>query len=370
MKPLATQPISVLHVSTPLSWRGGEQQLTYLFEALEKKGINQWLYCPTGSELATKAKAKKWQTQTYKKRSGFDLKAAFHFAKWVKKQHIDLLHAHDAHAHTLCILAGWFGLKTPIVLHRRVDFPIKKSIFTHYKYNHPRVKKIICVSDAIKLILQKDIHNPERALTIHSAIDTSKFKLTNQAKGLHKLLNLNEQTKLIGNASALADHKDYLTFLRTAQQLLTTHSDLHFVVFGEGELRSVLEDMSAQLGLSDKVHFMGFRNDLTVLLPQLDVFLFTSKTEGLGTTLLDAIACKLPIVATAAGGVPEIVIDNKTGLLCLIGEVDALAKGVIQVLENSNLRNKLINGATAHLANFTIANMSEQTLEVYRIIKN
>lgn len=360
--------ITVLHVSTPFSWRGGEQQLFYLFETLQKEAINQVLFCPYNSVLAKKAQKHGFKCILYKKRSGFDLRAAFNFAQLFKHSPPSVIHAHDAHAHTLCILAAWFGLNVPIVLHRRVDFPIKNSFFTHYKYNHKNVKRIICVSDAIKNILQKDIKKPERAITIHSGIDTERFAKTDNPPSLRTLVGASKTSQLVGNASALADHKDYPTFLKTAQLLINQHVSIewHFVIFGAGELLNELQEMAITFGIQNQVHFLGFREDLPTLLPQLDLFLFTSKTEGLGTTLLDAIACKVPIVATNAGGVSEIIINNKTGLLCPVGEVQQLANSVFKLMSNNTLKTTLVDEAIQHLNNFFIETMAKRTLDVYQ----
>ena len=365
---LTTPTISVLHVSTPLSWRGGEQQLYYLLDALKNEAINQVLFCPSDSILAQKTKKQGFKCILYKKRSGFDLRAAFNFAQLFKHNPPALIHAHDAHAHTLCILATWFGLNVPIILHRRVDFPIKKNFFTRYKYNHKNVKRIICVSQAIQHIIQKDIQRPERAITIHSGIDTERFASTDNHPSLRTIIGADKTSKIVGNTSALADHKDYPTFLKTAHLLIKQHPQINwqFVIFGSGALLNELEQLSKDLGITKQVHFLGFREDLPQLLPQLDVFLFTSKTEGLGTTLLDAIACQVPIVATDAGGVAEIIINQKTGLLCGIGQTQQLADDVIQIINNPDLKAKLIDGANVHLAFFSIAAMAKRTYREYQ----
>ena len=184
---------------------------------------------------------------------------------------------------------------------------------------------------------------------------------------LHALIGADKTSKIVGNASALADHKDYPTFLKTAHLLLQQHPQINwqFVIFGSGELLSELQQLAETLGITKKVHFLGFREDLPQLLPQLDVFLFTSKTEGLGTTLLDAIACQVPIVATDAGGVAEIIIHQKTGLLCDIGQIQQLADGVVKIITNPDLKAKLIDGANVHLSFFSIAAMAKRTYQVY-----
>jgi glycosyltransferase involved in cell wall biosynthesis len=102
-----------------------------------------------------------------------------------------------------------------------------------------------------------------------------------------------------------------------------------------------------------------------IFFPELDVMLITSETEGLGTAILDAFACKVPVVATAAGGIPEIVIHQQTGLLAAVADASGLADAVTNLLTDANLRNSLIAGATAHLQNFSREATAAKTLREY-----
>ena len=109
----------------------------------------------------------------------------------------------------------------------------------------------------------------------------------------------------------------------------------------------------------------GFRQDIPQILPELDIFLITSKTEGLGTSILDALACNVPVVAAQAGGIPEIIIDQQTGLSAPVGDSTKLAQQVNYLLQNPVLKNQLIRNATKHLEAFTTATMANKTLNVY-----
>src|SRR5690606_32318917 len=134
-----------------------------------------------------------------------------------RKMQIDICHLHDAHAHSYAILAAsFFNNKVPLILSRRVDFPIKKNWASNYKYNHPSIKKIICVSETIVQITAKGIRDKSKLLCIHSGIDLDKF--TNSGN-LRREYDIDDDCILVGNTSALADHKDYFTFVDTAKLL-------------------------------------------------------------------------------------------------------------------------------------------------------
>ncbi|MBT8195827.1 MAG: glycosyltransferase family 4 protein, partial [Bacteroidia bacterium] len=112
-----------------------------------------------------------------------------------------------------------------------------------------------------------------------------------------------------------------------------------------------------------------FRTDIADILPEIDVFLITSKTEGLGTTVLDAIANKIPVVATAAGGIPEMIRDEETGLICDTGDYKILSKNVQRMISDKRLQNKVIENAY-QLVNkeFTKEITANKTLEIYKAI--
>ncbi len=358
----------ILHLSTPTSWRGGEQQVAYLMQGLKEKEIEQYILCAKGGEMENYCQQNSLQYFSKKKGNSFNLL----FARYIKtlciKLSIDLLHIHDSHGHNLAVLAAdvW-GNSTPMILARRVDFPIRANRYSIYKYNHPQILKIICVSDAIRNILAKKIKDTTRLLTIHSAIDLSRFEFAKSTNILRNTYPIEQDELLIGNVAALAPHKDYPTFLRTAHLLKTKYElKAKYFMIGEGKERASIEQLIDDLGMKNEVILTGFRNDIASILPELDIFLFTSETEGLGTSLLDAIACKVPIVATQAGGIPEIIIHEKTGLLAPIKDAATLAKSVMRLKENIGLRNQLIQGATRHLQSFSINRLIDNTYDIYR----
>lgn len=364
MKKPEPPKLHILHVATARSWRGGEQQAAYLIGELEKMGINQTILCTRGSAMEAHCQKQRWNFITAKKTSSL----SFGFSKTLQtlciQLDISLCHLHDSHAHTFAILAAVvFGNKTPLVLSRRVDFPIGKSWFSKYKYNHPAVKKIICVSQKICEITAPDIRNKAVLHTIHSGIDLSKFRHSGKLQE-----ELNTAKKLIGNTSALADHKDYFTFIDTAEKVLKNRSDVLFLIFGTGPLQAEIKKYITEKGLNSEILLLGFRKDIPTLLGDLDVFLMTSKTEGLGTSILDAFAAEVPVVATRAGGIPELIEPGKTGLLCDIKDATCLAEAVHELLDSAELRKKLTTAARDKVKAFSKEATAAKTLAIYQEI--
>ena len=356
-----------MHISTPASWRGGEQQMAYLVGELKEAGITQWVACRSGSAVESFAREAEVPLLSRPVSSGIDPGFARMVAKFCKREQPDLIHAHDAGAHTFAVMAAAFWRnKTPIVVSRRVDFPVRNSWLSRYKYNHPLVKRILCVSNAIRAITSKGVQRPERCVTVYSGIDPKRFSPEIKQYKIHHEYGLKAETVLVGNVAALAPHKDYFTFLSTAKQLLGLGVDAQFIGIGSGSMQTELEDYAQKLGLGNRMIFTGFRTDVPDILPELDVFLITSETEGLGTSVLDAFAAKVPVVATAAGGIIELVEDGKTGLLGPIKDPKALAEAVKRVLMEPELAEQLVANATERLQHFTKTATAQKTLAVYR----
>ena len=363
----ATPPLKVLHLSTAHTWRGGEQQILYLAEELAARGVEQWLYCPRAAHLGRRAQEVGLQVQTYRRSFAWNPLTARRLMKFCERQGITLIHAHDANAHTLaCLAASLWGEAALIVVSRRVDFPLRNNSFTRWKYNHRRVRRILCVSKCIEGLVRPHLEDPKRVQVIYSGVDIERCTPSPHG-GLREALRVDASLPLVANVAALAPHKDYSTFLRAARAFLDRGGRACFLVIGgdAGEGKRVRREL-AELGLEGAVQLLGFREDVRKLLPQLDALLVSSKTEGLNTTILDAFACKVPVVATRAGGIPELVEHERTGLLAPVEDPPALAAQLERLFREPDLRENLVARAFEKVQAFSRSAMAQRTLDVYR----
>lgn len=361
------EPLRVLHVSTPKSWRGGEQQLAYLYGALEEKGVQGAILCPRGSALESYSQERHWPSIPFARKGPLAICVAWELKRSVASYGPDLLHVHDSHAHTAAYLASLLlGVRIPILVHRRVDFPLRKGFFSRRKFDHPLVKRVIAVSETIRRIGTEGVKVPEKWSVVHSGIDPERFKGAEGKKGeLREELGLVEGIPIIGNVAALADHKDQRTFLATTRKFLDQGGKAHFVIIGEGGERPDLEARISELGLEKNVTLMGFRSDVERLLPGFDVFLMSSKTEGLGTSLLDAMAAGVPVISTDAGGIPEIVQDGENGLLAPVSAPETLSEKLFELLNDNGLRDRFIQRGYETVQRFSYKKMGEKVKRIY-----
>lgn len=354
---------SVLHLSSEQTWRGGEQQMAYLIDELCKKNIKSLVLCKVGSAFRDYCQNHKIYYRTAKFKNSLDIITAFDLATMVHREKVDLVHAHSARSHAIAVLSTFLGMNKPIVVSKRTDFPIK----SYYRYNHKQVQKILCVSKAITEITKKAVQKPERVHTVYSGISEELIKERPISNYFKEKFHISQEKFLIGNTSAIADQKDYFTFLKVAKKLSKQYSDVHFLIMGTGPLEPQVREYAQNLKLDNVVTFTGFIQDVKHKLHELDLFLITSKTEGLGTSILDAFASRVPVVATEAGGIPELVIHQQTGLLSYVGEVDSLVSHIAKIKESPIFRDKFIENALEHLKeHFLKSKTAELTLKHYQ----
>lgn len=359
--------LNILHLCSERGWRGGEQQVAYLVMELNKLGVNSFLAVKQNSELENFCTKNSLRFFNVSFSNSFDIVSALKVKAICKENKIDIIHMHTSKAHGIGVLAALLGNKTKMVLSRRVDFKLQTNPLSRWKYNHPSIKRILCVSNKIREIVREEITDKEKCITVYSGVDMNKF---NSKKNKNNLLrnefNISPDKILIGNTSALADHKDYFTFIDTIAKLIKANKNIHAFIIGDGELKHELEKYCRELGVEQSITFTGFRKDIRDVLPCLDIFLMTSKEEGLGTSILDAFLAKVAVVATNAGGIPEMVVHEQTGMLAPVGDSTTLTKWVSMLIDNPALKEKLIANASEKVKQFSKEATAMNTFEVYK----
>lgn len=357
--------LKIAHLTSASIWRGAEQQIVQLYKHLENQ-CEQIIFCPEKSELAKYCQRNAYNVSLYKRESGLNFSLAQKILQYEKQFQPDIFHIHDPHALNALIIAQCLGLKTKAVVHRRVDFPLHNGFLSRYKWNHPSIKKIICVSDAVSDVMKPYIKDVSKLITIYDGVEIETFNIEKQSI-LEKEFPVCKDKILVGNIAALVDHKDYPTFLKTASYLVyeKNRTDIHFFIIGKGEEESKIKTLCTEFKLDNYITFTGFRNDVPLVIKDLDFLLFTSKMEGLGSTLLQCMAGKLPIVGTKSGGAKEILIDGKNALTAEPGEYQQLAENIIRLIENPDLKTSLVNNAFEFVQKYEAANTASKTYEAY-----
>jgi glycosyltransferase involved in cell wall biosynthesis len=298
-------------------------------------------------------------------RGEWDLWAVQRLAGMIRRHDIEAVHFHTAHAHTLGLLAAQRTGVPYRFLTRRVDFHIHRHPLNRWKYG-PAVTAIMAISEGVRRVLQDDGIPAERIVTVPSGIDLERIERVPDPSGLRSELGIPEGAPVVGMVAALAPHKDHDTFLRAAAMVKESLPAARFLIVGDGPLRAELERFSRSSGLSQEIIFTGFREDALTLTRLLDIFVLSSYEEGLGTSLLDAMALGRPLVATDVGGIPEALLDGRNGLLVPPRDPGALAGAIVKLGRDPGLRERMGAFGRKHARNFTIERTIDGVEDLYR----
>jgi glycosyltransferase involved in cell wall biosynthesis len=355
-----------LHIDTARTWRGGQNQVLLTVLGMRALGHRATLVAHAAGELRQRAK-EGLDLVPLAPKTEMDLGAAWRLARLIKQLRPDVIHAHDPHGVAMAALALSMSTelaKPPLVASRRVDFHIKGNALSRWKYR--QVDCFICASEAIRTMVIGDGVPAVRVVTVHEGIDLDRVEAAPPAK-LHEELWLPHGAPIVGNVAALVPHKGQRHLIEAAAIVVKAEPDARFVIAGEGELRSAIEKQIKERNLEKHVFLAGFRPDVLSVLKAFDIFVMSSITEGLGTSLLDAMACSKPIVATIAGGIPEVVLDGKTGLLVEPRDHEAMAAAIVTLLRDARARQAMgAAGALRVRERFSAERMVLDTLAVYR----
>ncbi len=371
---------TVFHIDGEKGLRGGERQLLYAAAALRARGHDNVVCCRGGSELEAEAKRQDFEVLRLPFLFEFDPISAWRLAQGAARRSRAVLHAHTAHAAGIAALAGKLARRRHVA-HRRVDFALSGSLSRRLKYESAAC--VVAVSRAIAEVLRKDGLDPRRVVVVPDALPAGEEerRWAGQADGqfspvdaarrraarktLAEEFELDDSARWVGNLAALVPHKDHQTLIAAALIVQLKRPQTRFLIAGRGPEEPALLSSIERMGLLGKVLLVGHRDQPAQFLAALDVFALSSWGEGMGSVLLEAAACGIPIAATSAGGIPEIVEHEKTGLLAPARDPEALADRIIRLVDDAALGRRLAAAALESLPRFGLAGLARRLEEVY-----
>ncbi len=246
---------------------------------------------------------------------------------------IGLLAARSAGVAVIAVSRGWTAESPRVRLYESLDRRVLRQMEHVVCVSHGQAEKVFRAGvDRISVI-----HNAVRCERFATASIISRTQLANYFPSPPRLI--------VGAAGRLSPEKGFEILVQAAAEVRAQCPDVGFVLFGDGPLRSLLQDQATACGLEDWFVMPGFRDDLDELLPSLDLFCSSSYSEGLPNVILEAHAAGVPVVATAVGGTPEVVDDGQTGFLVPAGCPSALAGPIIRLASDASLSERM--GAAA-----------------------
>lgn len=363
---MTSSALRVLHIDTEKSWRGGEQQALYLAEGLARRGVENLCVGQPGRPYVERCAAKGLAVEEVRTRGEADPFGVAKLRKLIRAWRPDVVHMHTSHAHTLGVLAARSAGVGRTVVSRRVDFTIYRNALrlSWLKYRFG-VDRYVAISEGVRAQMAKDGIPAERIRVVHSGIDLARFDGV-RPHDYAAEFGLAPGTRVVLDVAAFGWHKAQEVLVRATPGVLARVPGARVFLVGEGECEPKIRAEIAALGLEDEVVLTGFRTDVPSLLAGCDCFVMCSVLEGLCTSLLDALALRRAAVGSAVGGIPEVLLDGRTGLLVPPRDPAALAAAVVRVLEDRELAARLGDEGRRHVErSFTIDAMVEGNLRVY-----
>lgn len=313
--------LRVLLLNLEKGWRGGENQILLLARYLKSHGDEVTIAYPKNT-----VGLKKYQLEVNTlplpstlSWSPVSIRLLTHF---VKSHDIQVIHANSSKSHALALRVKKRCPSLKLIVHRRVATRPNNNFLTRRQYLSPLVDSYVSLSHAISKELINYGISEDKIVRIPSGVvlDRASFDKPFYKAQLAKKLNLPSSDVFIGMACALSQEKGVDVFLRFAEALLKERKDVQVFIAGTGPQETLLREQAATLGISKNVHFLGFLNPVTEYLRALDVFFMPTRRtrtfrEGLGSVLLEAIAARASIIASNLDGIPDVIIDKKTGHL-------------------------------------------------------
>lgn len=352
----------VLHLDTERGWRGGERQALWLARSLGDRGHVSLVAARPGEPLAQRAAQAGLTVVPCSPGFEFDPVAVLKLRGVILRRRVRIVHAHTGHAVALAALAT-IGTNAKTIVTRRVAFKLRSNYGSRWIYG--RAAAIIAISRAVANALVASGIPEDRVEIVPSGIDlTRKFSPATPAALAQ--LGVAAGQPLVVQVAQLDGSKDPLTFVRAVEKARKQVPRVRALLVGDGPLRAAVEAEIGRLRLGDALIVTGYRLDADSLLAAADVVTLSSKEEGLGTVLLDAMSMGRPIAATAGGGIPEMVQQGVSGLLSPVGDAAKLGSDIASILKDPSLARRLSAGALNRAKDFSVERTADLTIAVYR----
>lgn len=358
----------ILQVCSARTLGGGERHVAGLANALSRRGHEVYVALAPRSPLAEKlTDVPQENIFNVRMRNALDVWSALRLARFIREQKIEVVHAHLARDYPLASLA--VRRYAQLIITRHVLFPLSRF----HSLTLRRVARVIAVSHAVaRALLSQRIFHERKIQVIHNGINLKRFETAQADAGDAVRARLGLRGKLlVGSVGSLLPMKGHEDFVRAAALIARVREDVDFVIIGDAEARhrehrAQIERLIRELNLGERVRLIDWPDDLARFYAALDVYVSASHTEAFGLSIVEAMACGKPVVATATEGAQEIVDDEASGLIARVGDVRAIAGAVSRLLDDEAERVRLgARGREEAQERFSLERMIEATERVY-----
>jgi glycosyltransferase involved in cell wall biosynthesis len=354
--------VRILFVDLEIEWRGGQNQAFLLLKSLNARGDTAELVAVKGSAIGKRAAAKRVRVH-WVPRHGARLVAAAKIMQLTRGAAFDIVHANEPHAVTAVWLAR-AHTRSAFVISRRVGYPLSRNGMALARYR--AAARIIAISQWVAEQLAVSGMPREKLTVVYEGVDLPALPVADVRQRSRARWKVPEDSPLLGSVGVLSPDKGHDLLLRSLAQLRDEFPAVRLVLAGDGPAREELQQLATQLGVSDRVLFLGFVQDIDAVYPALDAFLFPSFFEGLGTSLLAAMSYEIPSVTFRGCAFGEIIENEKSGLLVETGKLGELTASTRRLLKDREMARRMGQAGRARIAEkFSSERMVSETIKIY-----
>jgi glycosyltransferase involved in cell wall biosynthesis len=355
---------AILHIDLGRTFRGGQRQTYNLIRFLKENGIDTGCVVVSESELGIRLS--EIGVPIYPiSYGGFDIVAeSIRLRKVCSEMGYSMIHAHDSHGHNIALTLKFLNPALRVIVTRRVLSGKSKALISRWKYTSRNTDLFIAVSSVVEDELLHWGVSDGRVVHIPSGVDTKYFTLVD-ADEFKKRNSIPDRKFYIGTACALDENKDVATLINMAGKLSYKHDDFILLVAGTGEGRDGLQRLARFIEAEDKIRLLGQVSEMPQFYSLLDVYVLSSRAEGLGTSLLEAGACGCAIVASDCGGPRDFIDDGRTGFLFPVEDDEKLFRIVNELIENNDRRESVAKSFEKTLDQYEIDQVCRQVVTQY-----
>jgi len=366
-----TKPITIMHTEWSDGWGGQEIRILAESLALIEKGYRVTIAAQPDSQLLSRARDAHVPVLPIKMSKGLNLIAVAKLFSFIRKESVDIVHTHSSVDSRMAGIAGKLaGIK--VVRSRHISIPVSKSKLTWFQYM-VLADRLITSGEFIKETLVRENQMlPDRIVSAPAGVDENRF-IPNGPHNLgREALGLKNENFVVGMVSVLRSWKGHEFVIRAMSSLIEKIPNIHLLIVGDGPVREDIVNLIEQLSLQDYVTLTGHQVDPVPFYREMDVVILPSYAgEATSQTLPQAMLMNKPVISTNIGGLAEVVIDKKTGLVVQPKDNHSINKAILEIFTDKNLREQIASSGREHaLKNFTFSQMINTTEGVYLDLLN
>lgn len=359
-------PLRILHTEWSMGWGGQEHRILLECRKMEERGHRTLIACQPGSGILERARARGLRTEEVVIRGGFDPRAIAALWRIIRRERIQVVNTHSGKDSWAAGFAAKLARADLLVRSRHLSVAISNNPLN---FVYAMADGIITTGEAIReTMIRTNSMDPAKIVSIATGVSLGRFNpALADGSRIRNEFGIPADVLLVTMVAVLRSMKRHDLFIRAATKVRRQFPGIRFLLVGEGPGRAGIQQLIQSSGLAPSCILAGYRDDVPDIMAASDIVALTSdRFEGVPQSLSQAMAMARPVVAAAVGGIPELVIDGRTGLIAEAGNADSFARQMSRLVGDPALRATLGAAAREHvLEGYTDDIMARRTEEFY-----